>query len=44
MTHEGRLRQHFVRDGHLDDIETYGILRAEYQESRSAPLESKPHA
>ena len=30
MRYEGSLRQHFQRDGQYEDMECYGILRAEY--------------
>lgn len=44
VSHEGRLRQHFSRDGHLDDIEAYGMLRAEYRQVRSVKPKSRPQA
>jgi [ribosomal protein S5]-alanine N-acetyltransferase len=44
MTHEGHMRQHFIRDGHVDDIEAYGIVRADYERLRAANTESKRHA
>ena len=35
MTHEGRLREHYLRFGHRVDVELYGILQDEYLKSRS---------
>ena len=31
MTYEGRLRQHFIRNGEYIDFELYAILRSEYE-------------
>ena len=30
MRHEGTLRQHVVKDGQLDDLELYAVLRNDY--------------
>ena len=33
MTREGRMPQHFQREGRFEDVENYGILRADYSAS-----------
>ena len=34
MSHEGRMRQHVLKDGVFEDLEFYSILRSEYLHSR----------
>ncbi len=36
MTHEGRLREHYLRFGQRIDVELYGMLRQEFLARRSA--------
>lgn len=36
MTHEGRLREHYIRFGQRIDVELYGMLRQEFIARRSA--------
>ena len=35
MLHEGRQRQHYLRFGHFEDVEMYGMLRSEYDQHRA---------
>lgn len=43
MTHEGRLREHYLRFGHRIDVELYGMLRQEFIARRSGiPVETLP--
>ena len=44
VTRDARQREHFLRDGHPDDIEAYGMLRAESRQVRSANPPAKPQA
>jgi ribosomal-protein-alanine N-acetyltransferase len=36
FTQEGHLRQHFIRDGEIQDSLIFSLLKAEYQNSESA--------
>ncbi|MBS0178796.1 MAG: GNAT family N-acetyltransferase [Nitrospira sp.] len=38
MTHEGRLREHYLRFGQRIDVELYGMLRQEFIARRSATV------
>jgi len=35
MTHEGRQRRHVLKDGRLEDLELYGVLREEFETTSS---------
>lgn len=35
MTHEGRLREHYLRFGRRINVELYGMLREEFMTRRS---------
>ena len=35
MTHEGRMREHYIRFGELVDVEIYGMLRKEFVSRQS---------
>lgn len=42
MTHEGRLREHYLRFGHRIDVELYGMLRDEYLKRESRRIDGAP--
>ncbi|MFO0705534.1 MAG: GNAT family protein [Nitrospira sp.] len=42
MTHEGRMRKHYLRFGTFVDLELYGILKREFISRRPSPSNASP--